>query len=132
MGRDVVNLDVIGRRSGGGRPGGQARVGQRALIQAVLDLESEINKWAADTEEDDGGVEQARALLRGMIARLALLVDLRDPRERLTPLVNPLLTLRGELRVAGAYEFADTVRDALARVGVTVQDTPNGPHWSAS
>ncbi|MEV6987375.1 hypothetical protein AB0M95_39810 [Sphaerisporangium sp. NPDC051017] len=103
-----------------------------AIIQAVLDLESEINKWAADTEEDDGGVEQARALLRGMISRLARLVDLRDPRERLAPLVNPLLALRGELRVAGAYEFADTVRDALARVGVTVQDTPDGPHWSAS
>ncbi|GII89255.1 hypothetical protein Ssi03_72450 [Sphaerisporangium siamense] len=109
-----------------------ARRDADALIQAVLDLEAAISEWAADTEEDEDGVAQARTLLREMIARLTPALDLRDPRERLTPLVEPLLALRGELRKSSAYDLADTVREALSHVGVTIQDTPRGPDWSAS
>ncbi|MFB4263866.1 hypothetical protein [Nonomuraea sp. GTA35] len=104
-----------------------------AAAQAVLDLEAEIVKWAADTEEDAGGVEQARELMRLLIARLGELAQAAGRRsEGLPALVEPLLELRAELRGKGCYDVADAVRDAMARGGVAVEDTPDGPRWSAA
>ncbi|TDE46211.1 hypothetical protein E1295_23700 [Nonomuraea mesophila] len=102
-----------------------------AAAQAVLDLEAEIVKWAADTEEDAGGVEQARELMRLLIARLgepAATARLRAL--GLSALVEPLLALRARLRDEGRYEFADTLRTALLEGGVVVEDTPDGPRWT--
>ena len=101
------------------------------LTQAVLDLETAIRSWAADTDEDDG-VEQARAVLRSLIVRLgeAAVLGLRDPGERLRPLVEPLLELREQLRRQHSYPAADTIRDALAAGGLRLSDTGTGPRWS--
>ncbi|MGW3342260.1 CysS/YqeB C-terminal domain-containing protein [Nonomuraea rubra] len=102
-----------------------------AAAQAVLDLEAEIVKWAADTEEDSGGVEQARELMRLLIARLGERAQAADRRsEGLPALVEPLLALRAELRGKGCYDVADALRDAMGRGGVAVEDTPDGPRWS--
>ncbi|MFC4530733.1 hypothetical protein [Sphaerisporangium dianthi] len=101
-----------------------------ALSEAVLQLEAEISRWAADTEEDEGGVDQARAVLRHLVVRLGRLADLRSPRDRLAPLVDPLVALRGRLRKEGAYETADAVREVLTEGGVVIEDTSQGPRWS--
>ncbi|GHH64813.1 hypothetical protein GCM10017673_08150 [Streptosporangium violaceochromogenes] len=101
-----------------------------AAARAVLDLESEITRWAADTEEDEGGVEQARDALRRLITRLGRLADPRDPRDRIAPLVEPLLALRARLRERGGYDVADALRGALAAGGVSVEDTPGGHRWT--
>ena len=99
--------------------------------EAVLDLEAEMVKWAADTEEDSGGVEQARELMRLLIARLGELAAVSGRRsEHLTALVEPLLELRAELRASGRYDVADALRAALVRGGVAVEDTPEGSRWS--
>ena len=103
-----------------------------ALAEAVLDLETEITRWAADTEEDDGGVEQARAVLRHLVVRLGGMADPRPPEERLAHLVGPLVLLRARLRGAGAYDLADAVREALSQGGVAVEDTPDGPRWTVT
>ncbi|RSM94826.1 hypothetical protein DMB42_50305 [Nonomuraea sp. WAC 01424] len=97
-----------------------------AAAQLVLGLEAEIVKWAADTEEDSGGVDQARELMRLLIARLGEAAATAP----LRPLVEPLLDLRAELRGSGRYETADALRAAMARGGVLVEDTPDGPRWS--
>ncbi|MCG5219427.1 CysS/YqeB C-terminal domain-containing protein [Streptosporangium soli] len=101
-----------------------------AATQAVLDLEGNITKWAADTEEDEGGVDQAREVLRRLISGLGRLADPRDPRDRLAPLVEPLLTVRSHLREQGRYGAADALREALLAGGVVVEDTPHGPRWT--
>lgn len=101
-----------------------------AATQAVLDLEAEITGWAADTEEDEGGVDQAREALRHLIIRLGSLAGLGDPRDRFAPLVEPLLALRARLRQRGGYEVADALRRALAAGGVAVEDTPHGHRWT--
>ncbi|MFI7612629.1 hypothetical protein ACIBP6_15520 [Nonomuraea terrae] len=102
-----------------------------AAAQAVLDLETEIVKWAADTEEDSGGVEQAREVLRLLIARLGELASAETRRSRSLPcLVEALLALRGELRAQGRYDVADALRAALSRGGITIEDTPGGPRWA--
>ncbi|SEH02317.1 hypothetical protein SAMN05444920_125105 [Nonomuraea solani] len=109
-----------------------ARPDMVAAAQAVLDLEAEIVKWAADTEEDAGGIEEARELMRLLIARLGELAATAGQRSQSLPsLVEPLLALRAELRGKGCYDVADALRAAMLRGGVTIEDTPSGPRWSA-
>lgn len=114
----------------------RAAAGRPDLVtaaRAVLDLEAEIVKWAADTEEDAGGVEQARELMRLLIARLGELAAAATRRsEGLPALVEPLLELRAELRGQGCYDVADALRAAMTRGGVLVEDTPSGPRWTSS
>ncbi|MGP3960523.1 hypothetical protein ACTWPT_31380 [Nonomuraea sp. 3N208] len=99
--------------------------------QTVLELEAEMVKWAADTEEDVGGVDQARELMRLLIARLGELASTADLRAAgLRSLVKSLLALRAELREAGRYDVADALRTAMHAGGVVVEDTPDGPRWT--
>ena len=101
-----------------------------AMIGVILELESAITQWEADTDEDQG-TEQARALLRSLIGRLgrAARDGLADPRDRLRPTVEPLLALRGALRGEGNFAAADAIREALAATGLDVSDTPEGTRW---
>ncbi len=108
-----------------------ARDGQASgMVQAILDLEAATAAWAADTD-DDQGIRQARAVLRGLVGRLgrAAQEGLPDPRDRLRPVVEPLMTLRAGLRRQGHYAAADAIRDALEAAGLHVQDTAEGTQW---
>jgi hypothetical protein len=101
-----------------------------AMVGVILELETAITQWEADTDEDQG-TEQARALLRGLIGRLgrAARDGLADPRDRLRPTVEPLLALRAALRGEGNFAAADAIREALAATGLDVSDTPEGTRW---
>jgi hypothetical protein len=100
------------------------------MVAAILDLDTAIHDWSADTEEDQG-IEQSRAVLRSLITRLGGVAQqgLGDPRERLAPAVERLITLRGELRDGGSYQTADAIRDALAAAGLRLRDSPGGTGW---
>jgi hypothetical protein len=120
------------------------------MVTAILDLEAAICDWATDTEEDQG-TAQSRAVLRGLItalgqrtaelaaraarpARLAGLIPAAGgscaPSGPLGAVVEPLLTLRAELREQGAWPAADTIRDALTAAGFQLQDTADGTRWT--
>jgi len=101
-----------------------------AMVGVILELETAITQWEADTDEDQG-TEQARALLRSLIGRLgrAARDGLADPRDRLRPAVEPLIALRTALRGEGNFAAADAIREALAATGLDVSDTPDGTHW---
>lgn len=45
-------------------------------------------------------------------------------------LIGELLKQRGDARHRKDYAAADAIRDTLARLGVEIADTPNGPKWS--
>jgi hypothetical protein len=98
-----------------------------AMTAMILDLETAIRLWEADTDEDQG-TEQARVLLRSLIGRLgrAARGGVADPTDRLRPAVDPLIELRNVLRAGGEFAAADTIRDALAAAGLDVSDTPDG------
>ncbi|GER98779.1 hypothetical protein Acor_08430 [Acrocarpospora corrugata] len=95
--------------------------------QAILDLEADLLAWSADTEEDDGGVDQARQTLRHLITQLGRQAD---STRRLTTLTDALLKLRDDLRHNGHYALADALRTALQTSGIHLEDTPTGPRWS--
>ena len=101
-----------------------------AMVGVILELETTITQWEADTDEDQG-TEQARALLRSLIGRLGRTArdGLADPRDRLRPVVEPLIALRTALRGEGNFAAADAIREALAATGLDVSDTPDGPRW---
>jgi cysteinyl-tRNA synthetase len=54
---------------------------------------------------------------------------LRDPRERLAPVVEGLIALRRDLRAAKQWQIADDLRDRLAAAGIELRDTPSGTVW---
>lgn len=88
-----------------------------------------------------GNLEGARACLaqvRAMLAVLGLdpLADTwqsSDPGERLRVVVDALVALalrqREAARTRADYACADSIREALERTGVVVEDTPEGPRW---
>jgi hypothetical protein len=101
-----------------------------AMTGVILELETAIGQWEADTDEDQG-TEQARALLRSLIGRLGRTAQdgLADPRDRLRPAVEPLLELRAALREEGNFTAADAIRQALTAAGLEISDTPEGTRW---
>lgn len=103
------------------------------MIMTILDLEYAIHEWSGDTEEDQG-TSQARAVLRGLIARLGDIVTngLREPAEMLRPAVGPLLDLRSALRAEGRYAEADALRAALTAGDIQINDEAGGTTWSAA
>jgi cyanophycinase-like exopeptidase len=100
------------------------------MAGVILELETAIGQWEADTDEDQG-TEQARALLRSLIGRLGRAAQdgLADPRDRLRPAVEPLLELRAALREEGNFTAADAIRQALTEAGLEISDTPEGTRW---
>jgi cysteinyl-tRNA synthetase len=101
------------------------------VVAAILETESVLNEWAADmvgTDERD----RVRAEMRNLIVRLGDLVrgGSDDVREYVAPLVDVLLSLRGEARREQRFKDADRLRAILGQCGVEVQDTPSGTAWS--
>jgi hypothetical protein len=102
-----------------------------AAVAAVLDLDSSITEWSADTLQSDE-MDQARRALRSMIVKLghAATNGLRDERLVLGPVVEAALAARRVAREEKAYAVSDAVRDGLDSAGIEVRDTPDGVEWS--
>jgi hypothetical protein len=100
------------------------------MVAAILDLESAIQAWSTDTDQNDNA-DLARAVLRGLIVRLGRRAErgLADPADQFKPAIDPLISLRDSLRRDGGYAAADTIRDALAAAGIEIQDSPDGTIW---
>ena len=98
--------------------------------RAVLELESAIQAWSADTLQGEE-MDNAHAALRSMIVRLgdAAIGGLADPRDALDPIMNVLLELRSAVRTDKRYDLSDLIRDRLAAVKIEVRDTPQGVEW---
>jgi len=102
------------------------------VVMAILEMESVLYEGLADL----GGADERdriRAEMRHLLARLPGLVRSGKPgevREYVAPLVDVVLSLRGEARREQRFGDADRLRAILANCGVEVQDTPSGTAWS--
>jgi hypothetical protein len=103
------------------------------MVSAILDLEAAIEAWSTDTDENDSA-DRARAVLRGLVVRLGRTAEqgLTDPADQLRPAVEPLVTLRENLRRERSFAAADVIRDALTAAGVELQDSAGGTSWAVS
>ena len=102
-------------------------------VRAVLDLESAIRGWSADTLQS-GTMDRAHAALRSMIVRLGEVAvkGLADPRTAIEPVMQVVLEIRRRVREEKRYDLSDLLRDRLAEVGLEIRDTPSGPEWHFS
>ncbi len=98
----------------------------RALA-AMFDLASEINR----ARESGQSIVRAQETLRELAGVLGLTLEEPDfaSDDDATPFIDLLVELRSELRSAKRFDLADKVRDRLAALGVTLEDTPNGTIW---
>ena len=98
--------------------------------RAVLELENDIKLWSSDTLTGSDA-DAAREILRSMIVKLgtAATGGLADPRERVAPYVEALLSIRKIVRAEKRFDLSDIVRDALALAHIEVRDTPDGVEW---
>jgi cysteinyl-tRNA synthetase len=111
-------------------------LGTPAAVAAIYAAVREGN--TALTEGDDGAVAGALGSVRAMLGVLGL--DPLDPQwatggsdEQLTHVTDGLVSLALEQRQAARarkdFGAADAIRDQLTTLGVSVEDTPQGPRW---
>jgi cysteinyl-tRNA synthetase len=111
-------------------------LGTPAAIAAIHDAVREGN--TALTDGDEKSVAGALGSVRAMLAVLGL--DPLDPRwaaggadQQLTSVTGGLVSLALEQREAARarkdFAAADAIRDQLTSLGVSVEDTPQGPRW---
>jgi cysteinyl-tRNA synthetase len=83
----------------------------------------------------DGGVggapfEVAQAVFRELAGVLGLRLDSqRKQSQDIAPFVELLIETRMALRKVKQFELADTIRQRLADLGVTLEDGPQGTRW---
>ncbi|MGD1052943.1 MAG: hypothetical protein ABR950_03855 [Candidatus Dormibacteria bacterium] len=97
------------------------------MVAAVLAVDSVLDEWSDETFSTDER-ERGRSLLRRMVTRLGELATegAADPRERVAPLVEAILSLRRDFRSERRFDDADRLRDLLAGCGVEVRDGRQG------
>ncbi|WP_347059264.1 cysteine--tRNA ligase [Blastococcus sp. HT6-30] len=112
-------------------------LGTPAAVAAIHETVREGNTALADG--DDRAVAGTLGSVRAMLGVLGL--DPLDPQwaaagaddEKLTRAADGLVALALEQRQAARarkdFAAADAIRDQLAALGVTVEDTPSGPRW---
>ena len=102
------------------------------LVAAILEKESVLQERVADIG-GAGERDRVRAEMRRLVVRLGDLArdgGREEVREYVAPLVDFLLSMRGEARREQRFREADRLRAILADCGVEVQDTPAGTEWS--
>jgi cyanophycinase-like exopeptidase len=103
----------------------RAREGRDAdgMVAALLAVETAMAEWSSETFSGDER-ERGRAQLRRMVTRLGEVAAEgdADPRERVAPFVEAILTLRRQFRSERRFDDADRLRDLLTGCGVEVRD----------
>ena len=98
----------------------------RALA-VIFDLSREINR----SRERGDDVAAAQKTLRDLVGVLG--IDIDEPESGAgsdaAPFVELLVQVRAELRAASQYALADKIRDDLAKLGVSLEDSGGGTTW---
>jgi cysteinyl-tRNA synthetase len=100
----------------------------------VHDLVKEGNRRLAGAQSGDAGERDALVPLATSFLELTGVLGFRFPAAEETSgivdgLLDFLLEMREQARAEKAYARSDAIRDRLASLGVTIEDTPAGPRW---
>ena len=95
----------------------------------LFDLVRAINQ-ARDAGADQDTLQPAQVLLLELSGVLGL--QLEKPKKEtgeIAPFVELLLEIRQELRKQKLWSLSDMIRDRLAELGITLEDTKEGTIW---
>jgi cysteinyl-tRNA synthetase len=96
-------------------------------LAALHAITSDGNR--AMEESDEASAARARAALTRGLSVLGVHEDAEARSGVVGPLVELLLEQREQARQVKDFERADAIREALAEIGITVEDSPDGPRW---
>ena len=96
-------------------------------MAVLFDLAREINRGAAEGLSTD----EAKTILRELADVLGLTFQARESTGlvEVSPFIDLLVETRTGLREAKQFALADSIRDRLAGLGVTLEDGPEGTRW---
>ena len=92
---------------------------------------------AINTARDGGIAGEPFTAAQAMLRELANVLGLRletpqtAQRQDIAPFVELLIALRAELRTAKQYQLADSLRQRLSDLGITLEDGPQGTTWKS-
>jgi cysteinyl-tRNA synthetase len=98
-----------------------------AALAAVFDLVRDLNRRIEDRGLSTADAARAAAALRDLDRVLAVMEE--DAGAGLNAEEAALLERRAAARAARDWAASDRLRDELARLGVTVEDTRDGQRW---
>jgi cysteinyl-tRNA synthetase len=94
-------------------------------LAVLFDLAKEINR----ARDAGHGVGDAQALLLELADVLGLRLEQAEESIAAAPFIDLLIQVRGELRAAKQWQAADRIRDGLAALQITLEDTAQGTTW---
>ena len=103
-----------------------------SAIAAIQELVAEANRFRATVQGADRlALKEAVALIRRLGYPLGLFQREEDALAGVQDaLIKILIELRAELREKKEFELADSIRDRLAELGITLKDTAQGTIWT--
>jgi cysteinyl-tRNA synthetase len=105
--------------------------GTAQAIAGLYDLVREINR-ARDEGASAQALAPAQATLRELAGILGLtLKETESKAAPAAPFIELLIQTRKDLRAAKQYALADKIRDDLLKLGVVLEDGPQGTTWKA-
>lgn len=101
-------------------------------LAALFELVRSINT-ARDAGVGGAPFVEAQETFRELVDVLGLTLTAQRPVvQQAAPFIDLLVEVRSELRKAKQFALADVVRNRLAELGVTLEDTPQGTRWKAT
>ena len=99
-----------------------------AGLAVVFDLVRDLNRRIERRSMSTADAGRALEALRDIDQVLGILPD-TEPVDGLDPAISALLEARVEARASRDFAASDRLRDELAALGVTVEDTRDGQRW---
>jgi len=98
----------------------------RALA-VIFDLCRDINR----ARDEGGNIAEAQEVLLtiGSVLGLAFAASDNSQNIEAAPFIDLLINIRRELRGAKQFAVADSIRDNLTELGVSLEDSPEGTKW---
>jgi cysteinyl-tRNA synthetase len=100
-----------------------------AALATMFELVRATNS-ARDAGVSEEPLSQAQAILHELASVLGLRLEAAAQEQRdADPFIDLLVEVRAGLRKAKQFELADTVRQRLSDLGVSLEDTSQGTRW---
>ncbi len=101
-------------------------------VAALFELATTINR-ARDEGVTDAPFQHAQDTLRGLLTMLGFKLDAEARQDMAAaPFIELLIRVRADLRKAKQYALADSIRQELTTLGISLEDSPAGTTWRRS